>query len=404
MEKYITVVGKKTTAGTGNVNSISIGKRKADVDSNNNESSKHVRYEKNKRVRGYIQSWEEKWPWLKYNEDKMFCIYCMEFPSIANPAHSKKTNTFIDGCTHFRVESMKAHQVSEPHLLCTAYYRNKHEQPGPCIPDTVTETPLMSSIKKLNNLQREKFSALINIAYKIAKYGKPFTDFEIDCQLIEKLGVDLGKNYLNANRCKDFIKAISDSMSDAVKIDLQKSNFVSILADGTTDVSNLEQENVCVRYISPSSKSPVTMLAGIVDLEHGHADGVIDGIFKALALVGLSRETLKSTESGPSLVCLNFDGASVMQGKKNGVAGKLMRDYPHVIPVWCIAHKLQLSVMDAVKDVDVLQRLEATLKGIYKYYHGSPKRRREVKAVADVLEADLAHIPDLKEVLPFQNI
>ena len=41
----------------------------------------------------------------------------MEFPSIANPAHSKKTNTFIDGCTHFRVESMKAHQVSEPHLL-----------------------------------------------------------------------------------------------------------------------------------------------------------------------------------------------------------------------------------------------------------------------------------------------
>ena len=72
-------------------------------------------------------------------------------------------------------------------------------------------------------------------------------------------------------------------MSDAVNIDSQKSIFVSILADGTTDVSNLEQENVCVRYISPSSKSPVTMIAGIVDLEHGYADGVTDGIFKALA-------------------------------------------------------------------------------------------------------------------------
>ena len=47
------------------------------------------------------------------------------------------------------------------------------------------------------------------------------------------------------------------------------------------------------------------MLAGIVDLEH--ADGVIDGIFKALEWVGLSREILKSTESGPNLVCLNFD-------------------------------------------------------------------------------------------------
>ena len=58
-----------------------------------------------------------------------------------------------------------------------------------------------------------------------------------------------------------------------------------------------------------------------------------------------------------------------MQGKKNSVAGKLMRDYPHVIPVWCIAHKLQLSVMEALK---------ATLKGIYKYYHGSPKKRRQL--------------------------
>ena len=55
----------------------------------------------------------------------------------------------------------------------------------------------------------------------------------------------------------------------------------------------------------------VTMLAGKVDLEHGHADGVIDGIYNALALVRLSRDTLKSTKRGPSLVCLNFDGASL---------------------------------------------------------------------------------------------
>ena len=88
------MVGKKTIAGTENVNSNSVGKRKVNVDSNNNDSSKHVRYDKNKRMRGYVSSCKEKWPWLKYNEDKMFCIYCMEFPRIGNPAHSKKTNTY----------------------------------------------------------------------------------------------------------------------------------------------------------------------------------------------------------------------------------------------------------------------------------------------------------------------
>lgn len=52
----------------------------------------------------------------------------------------------------------------------------------------------------------------------------------------------------------------------------------------------------------------------------------------------------------------------------------------------------------SVKGVQVLQKLENTLKGIYKYYHGSPKRRREIKAIAEILDSDLAHIPDVKDV------
>ena len=77
---------------------------------------------------------------------------------------------------------MKGHQVSEQHLLCTA----RATGPMYSITETVTETPLMTSIQKLNNLQRKNFLLLFNIAYKIAKYGKPFSDFKIDCQLIEQ--------------------------------------------------------------------------------------------------------------------------------------------------------------------------------------------------------------------------
>lgn len=224
------------------------------------------------------------------------------------------------------------------------------------------------------------------------------SDFEIDCKLIQKLGVDLGNNYLNANRCKDFIKSIADAMTEAVADDLKGANFVSVLSDGSTDCSSLEQENVLVRYVSPKTRNPVTIFCGIVNLEHGHADGVLDGIFRALSLVGLTKENLKANEPGPTLICANFDGANVMQGKKNGVVGKLVKEYNHVLGMWCIAHKLQLAVMDSVKDVQSLQKLESTLKGIYKYYHGSPKRRREIKAIADILDADLAHIPDVKDV------
>ena len=98
-------------------------------------------------------------------------------------------------------------------------------------------------------------------------------------------------------------------------------------------------------------------------------------------------------------MCCNFDGANVMQGEKNGVSGKLLREYPHLIPVWCIAHKLQLAIMDAIKNVQVVNTLKTTVKGIYEFYHCSLKRRREIKAVAEIIDVDLANIPDVKKVV-----
>lgn len=57
-----------------------------------------------------------------------------------------------------------------------------------------------------------------------------------------------------------------------------------------------------------------------------------------------SKESLKVGNQGPTIICANFDGANVMQGKKNGVVSKLIKEYGHVLGMWCIAHKLQLVV------------------------------------------------------------
>lgn len=54
--------------------------------------------------------------------------------------------------------------------------------------------------------------------------------------------------------------------------------------------------------------------------------------------------------------------------------------------------------MDAIKNVKTVNTLETTVKGIYKSYNGSPKRR-EIKAVANIIDTDLANIPDVKEVI-----
>lgn len=64
----------------------------------------------------------------------------------------------------------------------------------------------------------------------------------------------------------------------------------------------------------------------------------------------------------------------------------------------CVAHKLELAILDAVKEMPILKNFEETIKLIYKFYHYSPKRRREVKAIPAVLDEDLCHLSSIKQV------
>lgn len=128
------------------------------------------------------------------------------------------------------------------------------------------------------------------------------SDFEWLTKLQKKNGVDLGENYLNEKRCKDFVLAAADQLLDEVRFKLSCARFMTVLADGSTDASVVEQETVSVRYIHKGE--PVTELAKIVPLESGKATGVYEAVKQGITAV--------KGEPGPSLIGANFDGASVM--------------------------------------------------------------------------------------------
>ena len=170
------------------------------------------------------------------------------------------------------------------------------------------------------------------------------------------------------------------------------------LADGSTDISVLEQELVYIRFINSEGVAK-TVMANIVELEHGHAVGVLDGIKKALKDgLGIDFDHLAHDQPGPSLVCANFDGASVMQGLKGGVVGLMMREIPQFISMHCIAHKLELAVLDCVKHLPFLMKYDDTIKGIFVMYRASPKRLRQLKEISSSLESNIVQFTDLKKV------
>ncbi|XP_006823169.1 zinc finger protein 862-like [Saccoglossus kowalevskii] len=221
------------------------------------------------------------------------------------------------------------------------------------------------------------------------------------CEVQELNGLQIEENYRNIASFKMFLNSIVECLKKIIQDEIMEVNFLSILGDGSTDAAVIEQEIVFLRYVNPTDSMPVCRQVDIVPLEAANSDGILQALDTGLSQVGLSFEKLKpdNEEIKQSLVMANFDGASVNFGNKNGVTKKLTDINPALISLQCIAHKLELAVLDANKDnLAVMGNFEETLKGLFMFYHYSPKRRRELKDSSDVLEHDLSHISGVKQV------
>ena len=87
-----------------------------------------------------------------------------------------------------------------------------------------------------------------------------------------------------------------------------------------------------------------------------------------------------------------------MLGQRGGVISQIKEVIPTALGIHCVAHKLELAVLDASKSCPQMAKFEDTLKGIFNYYHFSPKRRRELKEISHLFETELAHFSAVKQV------
>ena len=65
------------------------------------------------------------------------------------------------------------------------------------------------------------------------------------------------------------------------------------------------------------------------------------------------------------------------------MAALLKEDVPHMVEIYCVAHRLELGILDAMKDEKQLMDVNETLQGLYKQYHYSTKALRELREVAE---------------------
>ena len=78
------------------------------------------------------------------------------------------------------------------------------------------------------------------------------------------------------------------------------------------------------------------------------------------------------------LIGFAADDATVNRGQREGVIGILNAKLPWVIYVWCLAHRLELSMKDALQPT-CFNSADDMLLRLYYLYENSPKKLSQLR-------------------------
>ena len=94
----------------------------------------------------------------------------------------------------------------------------------------------------------------------------------------------------------------------------------------------------------------------------------------------------------------DFHEASLMSGCQGGARTKKQTKQPGMSFTHCIAHKLELAVLDSVKSDTNLEELQSTLSAKFLCYYYSPKKRGKTQEIISFLHETFRQFGCLKNV------
>ena len=313
----------------------------------------------------FKKKWCIKHKWITYSisRNKLYCFACIFFQSSAK--ENSFTLTGFDNWNHAVGDKNKGldhHASTSVHIQ--AMIKWEHYQSNQV---TIQErlNPYRST---LVNDNRDYFHKIISYIkwfclQEVALSGENENDdqssnrgnfrelLELEFQLHPQFKAQresimsqysIHTDYLSKTIYNELISIMADEVRQNIYKEISETKFFSLIIDECKDFTKSEQLSICIRYCYGSV--PSERFLGFVHLS--------EGSYTAKEIVTALKKIVDDLLShGCLLVGLGADGASVMSGEIGGVQTLLKQIHPWLIYIHCVAHRLNLVVVKALKEI-----------------------------------------------------
>ncbi|XP_060596481.1 zinc finger protein 862-like [Ruditapes philippinarum] len=307
-----------------------------------------------------LEKWKQNYPWLivstMHEKKTLKCKLCSEF----------KTSTIWakDGTTNIQKSTLDRHNECDPHIEACKL-----------------------SIKKLdmelapeNKLEKGKIDNadvyLMRTVYMVMKEELPLDKVNAILELQRINKADISYRNLSWTTITEIQNLIALILKEDLIQRLRSSEYFAMLIDETTDVSISKRLSICVRYIH--NGIPYTDFLANIELSDGCAHTIVTALLTYFE---------KCEINTSKCVSLATDGASVMVGKKTGVGVQLVaKAAPFCVQTHCVAHRLNLSITDAIKDNDAMKKFNVKFGELFNFFSNSGNRTYTLRQMQTLLD------------------
>ena len=188
------------------------------------------------------------------------------------------------------------------------------------------------------------------------------------------------KAFLNEKRAtytshgpkNELIECLYHEVRDKIQRRVEKSRFLAVMMDDTSDLSNIEKSAVSVRLTNDGEVQE--HLLGLVDCSVDQsADGLTEVLLNTLRRFNVTPET-----AAEKLIGQSYDGAPAMSGEFRGVQRQVQYQFPYALYNHCVAHRMALCAAQSANKVPKVAIFFKTVDKLVRHFRSNPKRTEQL--------------------------